>query len=220
MSELPHNLRKAFEVISNCFGIDVAVVSHEGLLYEYRGDSSRAEELAATAPSRLGGSEEPSFAVVHSGDSTILAARVGGYAVAFEGEESALQKYLAPLVRIVRGAEARCSYCGFELDSAVVTCPRCGARHPFTLHSCPSCGYAQVVRRCPRCGKLVDEEGRRIVVKKVPFATALGALSGVVLALTTFVLAPLPELVSLSFIVPTVLGGIADLLTKPRVAVG
>jgi len=220
LSDVPQSLRKAFEVIGNCFGIDVAVISHEGLLYEYRGDASRAEELAAVAPSELSSSSELSFAIVHRNNVTMLTARIGGYAVAFEGVEGALRAYLEPLVRILRDSEARCSFCGFELDSAVVTCPSCGARHPFTLHSCPKCGYTQLVRKCPRCGKPIDEEGRRIVVRKIPIATAMGALSGVVLAITTFILAPVPELVSLAFVVPTVLGGVADLLNRPITSVG
>ena len=85
--------------------------------------------------------------------------------------------------------------------------------------SCPKCGYTTLIRKCPRCGKIIDEDGRRVVVSKLPLATALGAVSGVILALTSFFLFPSPALISLSFIVPTVLGGVADLATRARVRV-
>ncbi|NPA96021.1 MAG: hypothetical protein GXO32_00280 [Crenarchaeota archaeon] len=219
MSELPKGLRKVFDALSQCYGVELSVISHEGLLYEYRGDVSRAESLAAWSPTMMSGGKELSFALVHREGATVLAVRMGEYTVAFEGDEKALSAYLKPVTRIASEREAKCGFCGFELDSAVVTCPRCGASYPFTLHSCPKCGYTTLVRRCPKCGRSIDEDGRRVSVSKLPLATALGAVAGVVLALTSFFLFPSPTLISASFIVPTVLGGVADLATKPRVRV-
>ena len=219
MSELPKELRKIFDVLKQSHGVEVAVISHEGLLYEYSGEVSRAESLAAWSPSIVSGGSEPSFAFLHKEGATILVVRMGEYAVAVEGDRAALSAYLKPLIRIARGEEAKCSYCGLELDSTLVACPKCGALYPFTVHSCPSCGYTELARKCPKCGKLVDEDGRRVRVSRLPLATALGAVAGVILALTSFFLFPSPTLISLSFIVPTVLGGVADLVTRVRVSV-
>ncbi|MEB2837144.1 MAG: zinc ribbon domain-containing protein [Desulfurococcales archaeon] len=140
------------------------VFADSGLPVEYKGLSrEEAEELAAwstqvvlDASKRLG-LRGPTLAVfLRDGDDLV---------VEVDGEESlaviTAKGQGEAVARALAGRGPRCEACGADLSQAVVVCPRCGARNPFAATHCRRCGAPLRLRRCPRCGALIDSEGRR-----------------------------------------------------------
>ncbi len=167
-------LGKVFEVIKSWGGIELAALSHEGLLYDFIGRREEAEALAATAPSLLNdvkrsikGSE-----YVLSGSANEATFTYGGddFTLVIRGSRGVVSSYVDVILRLISGNTIKCPSCGTELDSKVVTCPSCGLKHPFTLPSCPRCGGGSVFRKCPNCGTLITYRGLRVVKDKTPLA--------------------------------------------------
>ncbi|NPA96884.1 MAG: hypothetical protein GXO32_04730 [Crenarchaeota archaeon] len=203
MSELPSELRVAYDSLSRCYGVEVAVIAHEGLLYEYRGDASRAEGLAAIAPSLA----EGDGVAYRGGEKAVAVAKRGEFSIGLEGDPRALSSYLPQLARIVRGEEIRCAWCSAELDREVISCPSCGAPIPLTVGRCPKCGAHIEEVECPRCRKPITHLGTRARRSHGSLASlVIGiVLSGACTTIAAWLSAPLP-LLAASAISPFIAG--------------
>ena len=217
MSELPPSLDKLFNTFSQCSGIDLSVVSHEGYLYRFSGSREEAEELAAQAPthipSRSPDPEHYGAALVVQGDRAIFVLSRGNFAVAFRGEAKWLISYAPAMYRILRNNAIKCPYCGRELDTEIVTCPSCGAKHPFTLSECPNCGFQPVYRLCPGCGRAVTPSGSRIRLGRSWAPLIMGVIAGIIAGTVALLTGSTPIATVLSYVLPIVGGGAASALS-------
>ncbi len=177
-------LSDVFGIIKSWGGIELAALSHEGLLYDFIGRREEAEALAAMAPSLLNdvkksirGSE---YVLTGSAKSATFTYGGGDFTLVIRGERNVVSSYVDVILRLISGNTIKCPSCGTELDSEVITCPSCGLKYPFTLPSCPKCGTGSVYRRCPKCGSLITYRGLKVVKDKTPAvvfsATALAIL--------------------------------------------
>jgi hypothetical protein len=207
--EVPSLVEEITRVFSECSGIDVVVSAYQGLVYSYSGDFNEAERLAATIDEVVRGGErlvgDARYVVVGGGERALMALSLGDFSLAIEGSRKSVLSCVEPVLRLVSGEEVKCGWCGAVLDLELFKCPRCGSRYPFTSPRCPVCGYRAYVRRCPRCGKLVDYAGRK--VRRSPAPIAAFSSTGAALAALLWLLAgATPMAVVLSFVLPTAAG--------------
>lgn len=173
---LEEYIHRIFSVVKEWWGIETAVLSHEGLLYDYKGDRERAEELAALAPAELRSRLKVNYVLSGYKDKALFIHSKNSFTLVLEGNRVALSTYLEPLLRATSENSIKCKYCGRELDLETSICPRCGAKYSFTLASCPNCGYTKIHKVCPSCKKAIDYRGRAIVKDKLPLAVfSIGA---------------------------------------------
>ncbi len=179
--------QRVFTSIKRFWGIDVAALAYEGLLFDYAGNRDEAEKLAALAPQAVDTSVVGNvrYCLLGEDGTTLFIYHAPPFTVAIRGRKSAIAAYLEPMLRVLEGRSIRCSYCGTELDLEIAKCPRCGAEIPFTVVTCPSCGYTWHFRKCPRCGKDIDVVGRKLGRDPTPLIifTITGGISLAIAAL-------------------------------------
>jgi len=217
LAELPQSLDKLFNTFSQCSGIELSVVSHEGYLYRFSGNREDAEELAANAPihipSRSPDPENYGAALLIHGERATLVMSRGDFAVAFRGGAKWLISYAPAMYRILRNESIKCPYCGRELDTEIVTCPSCGAKHPFTLAECPGCGFQPVYRLCPGCGRAITPAGTGIRLGRSWTPLIIGIIVGAIVGTTALVSRAMPVATIVGYVLPIIGGGIASALS-------
>ena len=148
-------------------GFDLVILAAEGYVVEYRGSREEAEDVAAKLSElhreveRSVSGEVGYLSIPHNGKLTFVL-RKNEYVLILRGEEKVVSSYLQKILDIARGKLVRCSKCGEVLDAYVAKCIRCGSTILLTSPSCPICGNRIEVRRCPRCGTLIDHLGNPI----------------------------------------------------------
>ncbi len=182
-------LERVFDALTNFDGVDMVALSHEGLLYRYRGSVEEAEAMSATMSEYMSRVRkeygELKYFAVALGDELVVGFMLDRFLLLARGAEKVMRSYIPVVTRLVSGDVVKCGFCGANLDAYAYQCPGCGKRYPFTLSECPFCGYRSVRRSCPSCGKPIDYRGQIIKPDLTPlysFSVA-SAIYGIIMAL-------------------------------------
>ncbi len=208
-------LERVFDVLAGVDGIDLLVLSHEGLLFKYRGGVEEAEALSATMSEHLDRVRREygdlKYVVLALQDRMIVGLMQGKFLLVVRGGERVLSRYIPVITRLVSGDVVKCSFCGASLDAYAYQCPRCGKKYPFTLGECPFCGYRSPRRSCPSCGKPINYVGEPVKLDLTPLysfsiaAALYGALLMVVKLSPLLVVSGIGALLAVGGIVTAIL---------------
>ena len=177
--------------LSQVDGVERFVASREGLPVIFSESMSIDEAEAFTAlavdlteASRrtledLGVMGLRSVSVELEGGAAISVTQAGDVLLALQGRKAPLDVALSQVVRKIVGESIKCSYCGADLTLELVKCPRCKRKVPFGADNCPYCGADLKFKKCPKCGKLISSDGRKVVIIRDPSAKMLAVLDGV-----------------------------------------
>ncbi len=176
------NLERLAGYLAELEPVEAYIVSSEGLILHYNGLSEdAAENLAAWAGYIV--EEAGARFGVGDIDSALFYLPHRDIVVHVDGNESIVvivkRGYGSSVLNAISGRGPRCGRCGEDLSLAVVECPYCGARNPFGTTHCARCGKPILLRRCPKCGALIDSRGTpytlldRLLMKKARTAKAI-----------------------------------------------
>ena len=184
-------IQEVQEFLSKVDGVEAFVVSREGFPVAYSGRISQEEAEAITALAvdlseasaitlqDLGAGRPREIVVQLESGEAISVGSARDLLLALKGPRGPIEVALAQAIRGLRGERVTCPYCGADLTLEVVKCPSCGRSVPFSADSCPFCGADLRFKPCPKCGRTITSDGRKVVFRRDPRAKLLAGLDGV-----------------------------------------
>ncbi len=190
------SVRVVNDYLAKIDGISEYVIISEGfpLYWGKNIDQGRAEELAAFGVDLV--SSLRSYTLSKDEGYVILGTEsLNGYTGIIElgpnvfllarKEPEVVRRALLDAYHYLHGG-LKCPWCGKDISLHIVKC-RKGHSLPVGVRSCPLCGSGVRYFECPHCGRLIDPDGYKVVLKvpgdKRTVGLTLGITSAVLVGL-------------------------------------
>ncbi len=155
-------------------GVDfLVVVSDEGFPIAMEGvDKEQAEAAAAAAIDFMVSGTETLRDLLGRDASEVIVEVEDGKAIDIQkirnlmtiigGKRRSIEEAALPIKMHLNGKKLACPHCGVDLTLEAYTCPHCGSKTTYTATTCPSCGANIDVKKCPKCGGLLNSRGEPV----------------------------------------------------------